>query len=103
MIHSESSKRKFEEELAMDEVFSFSDMLNANVTSGTVAKKPRSGRESISSISAPQKRRQEQEPVTENMDPEVTVRGRMHWVGVMKDWDWETTPTSFSSLSIDLS
>jgi hypothetical protein len=90
MIHSESSKRKFEEELAMDEVFSFSDMLNANVGGSTANKKPRTERGSISSISPPQKRRQEQDPVTENMDPEVTVRGRMHWVGVMKDWDWES-------------
>lgn len=23
------------------------------------------------------------------MDPEYTVRGRLHWVGVMKDWGWE--------------
>jgi hypothetical protein len=25
----------------------------------------------------------------EEMGPELTVKGRMHWVGVMKDWDWE--------------
>lgn len=26
----------------------------------------------------------------ENLDPEKTVRGRLHWVGVMKDWKWES-------------
>ncbi|KAB8296418.1 hypothetical protein EYC80_009162 [Monilinia laxa] len=25
----------------------------------------------------------------EDMDQELTVRGRLHWVGVMKDWEWE--------------
>ena len=25
----------------------------------------------------------------ENIEFEKTVRGRLHWVGVMKDWDWE--------------
>ncbi|EMD96094.1 hypothetical protein COCC4DRAFT_184261 [Bipolaris maydis ATCC 48331] len=24
-----------------------------------------------------------------SMDPEVTVKGRLHWLGVMKDWNWE--------------
>ncbi|KAF2263379.1 hypothetical protein CC78DRAFT_465656 [Lojkania enalia] len=26
---------------------------------------------------------------TELLDPEFTVRGRLHWLGVMKDWGWE--------------
>ena len=26
----------------------------------------------------------------ENMEIEKTVRGRLHWVGVMKDWNWES-------------
>ncbi|RAR08312.1 c6 finger domain-containing protein [Stemphylium lycopersici] len=26
---------------------------------------------------------------TGSMDPEVTVKGRLHWLGVMKDWNWE--------------
>lgn len=25
----------------------------------------------------------------ENLDPEMTIRGRLHWVGVMRDWNWE--------------
>jgi hypothetical protein len=26
---------------------------------------------------------------TEWLDPETTVKGRLHWLGVMRDWDWE--------------
>ena len=28
---------------------------------------------------------------TESIDYDRTVRGRLHWVGVMKDWCWEGT------------
>ncbi|KAG5298521.1 C6 finger domain-containing protein [Histoplasma ohiense] len=28
-------------------------------------------------------------PGLDDMEIERTVRGRLHWVGVMKDWDWE--------------
>jgi hypothetical protein len=27
----------------------------------------------------------------EDMDPELTVRGGLHWAGVMKDWGWEVS------------
>jgi hypothetical protein len=27
---------------------------------------------------------------TEPLDPEFTVRGRLHWLGVMNDWKWES-------------
>ncbi|KAL8813236.1 MAG: hypothetical protein Q9223_001739 [Gallowayella weberi] len=27
--------------------------------------------------------------IIEDLDEERTVRGRLHWVGVMKDWNWE--------------
>jgi len=88
MIHSESSKRKFEEELALEEGFSFSDML-----AGGNGERGKRHRTSISgSFSLPGKRRQE--PITEEMDPELTVRGRLHWVGVMKDWEWESKSIS---------
>ncbi|RQM08410.1 hypothetical protein DH86_00000426 [Scytalidium sp. 3C] len=30
-------------------------------------------------------RRAAEEPITEDIDPELTVRGRLHWVGVMKE------------------
>lgn len=38
-----------------------------------------------------QKQRRREELTTEemDMDPEYTVRGSMHWVRVMKDWEWE--------------
>jgi hypothetical protein len=29
-----------------------------------------------------------------NMDPEYTVRGRLHWLSVMKDWNWEGKSTT---------
>ncbi|TVY24169.1 Beauvericin cluster-specific repressor [Lachnellula hyalina] len=85
MVHSESSKRKFEEELALDDMFSFSDMLNANSTGSSGDRQKR--RNTLGSIGGGKKR---MEPATEEMDPELTVRGRMHWVGVMKDWEWES-------------
>ncbi len=85
MVHSEISQRRFEEELAMDETFSFSDMLNSSTIVNAAAKKQKNK----SSLSGTPRRR-EQEPVTEDMDPEFTVRGELHWVGVMKDWEWES-------------
>ncbi|KAH9209240.1 fungal-specific transcription factor domain-containing protein [Leptodontidium sp. 2 PMI_412] len=88
MVHSESSKRKFEEELAMEDMFSFSDMLNGT---SSAAKRQRNGR-SLSGTFSPNsgmERKRVHEPVDEDMEFEVTVRGRMHWVGVMKDWEWE--------------
>ncbi|KAL2062038.1 hypothetical protein VTL71DRAFT_6304 [Oculimacula yallundae] len=87
MVHSESSKRKFEEERAMDDMFSFSDMLNG----GPSGKRHRHGR-SLSGTFSPNsrlERKRVHDSVDEEMDPEVTVRGKMHWVGVMKDWEWE--------------
>ncbi|KUJ08248.1 uncharacterized protein LY89DRAFT_338878 [Mollisia scopiformis] len=87
MMHSESSKRKFEEELAMEDMFSFSDMLTGVVS-------PKRQRSSFSGTFSPtqsqsMERRRVHEPVEEEMDPELTVRGKLHWVGVMQDWEWE--------------
>ncbi|TVY87424.1 Beauvericin cluster-specific repressor [Lachnellula willkommii] len=86
MVHSESSKRKFEEELALDDMFSFSDMLNANSTGSSGDRQKR--RNTLGGVGGGKRR---MDPATEEMDPELTVRGRMHWVGVMKDWEWEST------------
>jgi hypothetical protein len=86
MFHSESSKRKFEEELAMEEGFSFSDLLNASGTS-TPAKKQRTNTSGNFERLPPMKRR---ESITEDINPAMTVRGKLHWVGVMKDWGWES-------------
>jgi hypothetical protein len=33
------------------------------------------------------------------MDPELTVRGRLHWVSVMKDWEWESKFNPFHLFS----
>ncbi len=87
ITHSESSKRKFEEELAMEDMFSFSDMLN-----GGSGKKQRT---SFSGGFAPGsgqvvERKRVHEPVEEDMEKDLTVRGKLHWAGVMKDWDWES-------------
>jgi hypothetical protein len=27
----------------------------------------------------------------EKMDPELTIRGKLHWAGVMRDWEWEVS------------
>ncbi|PGH04199.1 hypothetical protein AJ79_07177 [Helicocarpus griseus UAMH5409] len=43
-------------------------------------------------------------PGLDNVDEERTVRGRLHWVSVMKDWGWEGKDTNaiyLSSISID--
>ncbi|KAH6665179.1 fungal-specific transcription factor domain-containing protein [Halenospora varia] len=98
MIHSESSKRKFEEELAMDDMFSFSELLNSSSLGGSSI--PKRQRHSMGgSVSGSTRRREE--PTTEemDMDPEYTVRGSMHWVGVMKDWEWESK-SAFTSFDI---
>ncbi|CZR63591.1 probable acriflavine sensitivity control protein ACR-2 [Phialocephala subalpina] len=89
MMHSESSKRKFEEELAMEDMFSFSDMLNGM----SVSKRQRSSFSGTFSPTHSQQqmmeRRRVHEPLEEEMDFELTVRGKLHWVGVMQDWEWE--------------
>lgn len=94
MVHSESSKRKFEEELMLEEGFSFSDMLDGvntgdGMSGGPPSKKHRNsiGANSFGMGSSGNRRH---EPITEDMDPDLTVRGRLHWVGVMKDWEWES-------------
>ncbi|KAL8663020.1 MAG: hypothetical protein Q9202_004250 [Teloschistes flavicans] len=46
------------------------------------------GREVVTSMLANGLHRRSSESI-EELDPERTVRGRQHWVGVMKDWDWE--------------
>jgi len=35
----------------------------------------------------------------ENMEIEYTVRGRLHWIGVMKEWNWESK-SIFTSLGV---
>lgn len=87
IIHSENSKRKFEEDIAIEEGFGFSDRVNESDLSTKRQRASFSGAFS-GAFSSQGKRRQE--PITEELDPELTVRGGLHWVGVMKDWNWES-------------
>ncbi|CAG8974651.1 hypothetical protein HYALB_00010747 [Hymenoscyphus albidus] len=91
MIHSESNKRLFEEEMAMDDMFAFESMLGSNNSSqnGGISPAKKQRHNSASGVSAAGNKRPDQVTVTEDMDPELTVRGRMHWVGVMKERNWE--------------
>lgn len=40
-------------------------------------------------IGEPGRRRQSSSTNTEMLPHEFTVKGRLHWLGVMKDWNWE--------------
>jgi hypothetical protein len=99
MIHAESSKRKFEEELALEEGFGFLDQLNER---GMAIKRQRTSFSGGSSGNFALQGRRREQPITEDLDPELTVRGGLHWVGVMKDWNWESKYrySSLFSLSI---
>lgn len=43
--------------------------------------------------------RPEEELVVDLLEPEYTVRGRLHWLGVMAEWDWEGEFFFFFQLS----
>jgi hypothetical protein len=93
MVHSESSKRKFEEEMARGEmdVFGSSASGFVDMLGGHDSKRQR---RSFSGGFAGVERKRVHEPVEEDMDSESTVRGRLHWVGVMKEWEWESKSCS---------
>jgi len=84
---AEFSKRKFEEE--SEDIYSFPEMQRGSSISTSKR------RRSTGPIPAPQPgpsaqaRKRPTEPITEELDPELTVRGSAHWVGVMKDLEWE--------------
>jgi hypothetical protein len=96
IMQAENSKRKFEEEIALDDGFGFSDRTNESEMAHKRHRSSFSG--AFSGSFAPQGKRRP-EPVTEEMDPDLTVRGSLHWVGVMRDWNWES---KFVSLLITL-
>lgn len=54
---------------------------------------PRAGRKfervSKGPLVPPHVQRRRSSEMIEDLDFERTVRGRLHWVGVMKDWNWE--------------
>ena len=81
ILFSETSKRKSREELRMDDVLSYEDLMN-----GSSSKKQRTN--FSGTISPPVERKIVHESVEEEIN-EVTVRDRLHWIGVMKDWDRE--------------
>jgi Fungal specific transcription factor domain len=95
MMHSECSKLKFEEE-QMEDLFSFSDMLNGTNISGS--KKPWTSFSGMQSGPS-QAKKKNLDPMMEQMDSEMTVRGSLHWVGVMKEWGWEGQSTPLLPLS----
>lgn len=52
----------------------------------------------ISYLSAPERPRSDDSPQddVELLDPGFTVKGRLHWLGVMRDWNWEgETPQTY--------
>lgn len=71
----------------MSEAFSFQDMLNGCHLGGS--DKETQYQPGLSSSPAGAHRRKNSEPIIEDMDVEYTVRGRLHWAGVMKEWGWE--------------
>jgi hypothetical protein len=64
--------------------------------------------EPISSYSGPvpspvvsqPRRRQTSSSNTELLEHEFTVKGRLHWLGVMKDWNWEGTAHSHLQMTL---
>ena len=70
----------------MEEGFSFSDLLNGTPP----VKRQRASMSATQRTFGLTNGKRRQEPITEDMDPDLTVRGRLHWVGVMKDWEWES-------------
>ncbi|KAJ4369046.1 hypothetical protein N0V83_006128 [Neocucurbitaria cava] len=40
-------------------------------------------------VGEPTRRKSPSNSNTENLEYEFTVKGRLHWLGVMKDWNWE--------------
>ncbi|KIM98663.1 hypothetical protein OIDMADRAFT_181944 [Oidiodendron maius Zn] len=86
IVMSESSKRRFEKQNSLGEGLGFSNQINENEMAVKRQRSSFSCRFS-GGFSSHGKRRQEQ--IREELDPEFTVRGQLHWVGVMKDWNWE--------------
>jgi hypothetical protein len=87
IMHSESSKRKFKEE--MEDSFSFSEMLNGTGMSGMKRARSSFGGMETSGLLGVRKKSVEGMGITEELDPEMTARGRMHWRSVMQEWGWE--------------
>ncbi|KAI9641620.1 hypothetical protein NHQ30_009474 [Ciborinia camelliae] len=109
-MHGGSNSRRFEDGMGNGngigngigighEQVSLQDLLNLNEMRlmGSNRRTSPVGNRQRHSISGPSQggfgelkaQRQAAGLITEEMDQELTVRGRLHWVGVMKDWEWE--------------
>ncbi|KAK2765082.1 hypothetical protein FQN54_008781 [Arachnomyces sp. PD_36] len=66
------------------------DLLGIHEPSGSQARRSGSGvAGDISAMRVSHGRRGSVVPTLENIEFEKTVRGSLHWVGVMRDWKWE--------------
>lgn len=82
---SESMKRKFKSE---DDSGPFYDWTNGY--GGSKRRATFSGMApASSSVGTFERPRKKSVDTLEDIDFERTVRGRLHWIGVMKDWKWE--------------
>lgn len=96
MSQADKLKRRFEDDLstfggAPENIFSFEEMLKSNtIAPPSTLTANRRHRMSVSmGRPNPAARKRVEPQSTEEMDHEMTVRGSLHWVGVMKDWEWE--------------
>ncbi|TKA67131.1 hypothetical protein B0A49_09285 [Cryomyces minteri] len=87
-FHSSMLKRNYTvDEAVVDDPF---DWINSygggkrRAASGGDLEAPRALR-----LNPPRPRRSSADLMTGAIDPHFTVRGRLHWLGVMKDWGWE--------------
>lgn len=114
MSQDENAKRKFEEELAREsneEEFDFEGLVNAHVNkrqrtsfsnSNLMSGNGFGGQNGLGmgagmgmgQMERERKRVHEPPEAEAEMDRELTVRGSLHWVGVMKDWEWESKSNS---------
>lgn len=87
---SSTLKREFSaisEELDMEDPFAWPESTNKRraVVGPTSFDTPRP----VTIKSERSEGRRQSDAGTELLEPEFTVRGRLHWLGVMKDWNWE--------------
>lgn len=88
LMHLESSKWRFMED-QMEKMFNRPCLMNG--TDMLESKRPHQCGTSASVQSyLSQSRKRSTEFMAEELEPDMTVRGKLHWVGVMQDWGWES-------------
>ena len=75
---SHAGTEKIKRELGKEDRYSFAESSRQAL-----------GTHPSSSMPSDRWRNQPTEEILEELDFEKTVRGRLHWVGVMRDWNWE--------------